>query len=96
MLNDRGVSYRYREYREEPLDAAEIRDVLALLELEAHELLRPKEAAAAELGSSTPADEIIAAMCEQPTLIQRPILTDGQRAVLARPADLMVPFLAME
>ena len=95
MLDEHGVSYRYREYREDPLDADEIRAVLRLLDMEAHELLRPKEAAAAGLDASTPEEAIVAAMCSEPTLLQRPILTDGERAMLARPADLLIPFLGM-
>ena len=96
MLDEHGVTYRYREYRDEPLVAEEIRGLLGLLQLKAHELLRPKEAAQAGLDASTPEEEILMAMCEQPTLIQRPILTDGKRAVLARPADLMIPFMTTE
>ncbi|QDV10054.1 ArsC family protein [Planctomycetes bacterium Poly30] len=96
MLDEHGVDYRYREYREEPFDEDELRSILDLLGLEPHELLRPKESAAAGLDASTPPTRILSAMADDPTLVQRPILTNGQRAILARPADLLIPFLAAD
>lgn len=88
-----GLSYRYREYRDEPLSVNELKETLALLGLQPHELLRPKESAAAGLDSQTDGAAILEAMALDPTLVQRPILTNGKRAVLSRPADLLVPFL---
>ncbi len=95
MLDEKGVEYRYREYREEPLSVDELKATLALLELQPHELLRPKESAAAGIGADTDGDSILQAMASDPTLIQRPILTNGTRAILSRPADLLVPFLGL-
>ena len=88
-----GVSYRYREYREEPLSVEELTATLGLLGLQPHELLRPKESAAAGIGPEMDGAAILEAMAKDPTLVQRPILTNGSRAVLSRPADLLVPFL---
>ena len=88
-----GVSYRYREYREEPLSVDELRATLSLLGLQPHELLRPKESAAAGISEANGGDAILEAMASDPTLIQRPIMTNGERAILSRPADLLVSFL---
>ncbi len=93
MLNALGVDYRYREYKEEPLTVDELKATLALLDMEPKDLLRMRDAAAAGVGQETPAGALLAAMAAQPTLVQRPILTNGERAILARPADLMKDFL---
>ena len=37
--------------------------------------------------ASADEDEIIAAMAERPELLQRPIVVNGDRAVLARPIE---------
>ncbi len=66
---------------------------LGLLGLQPHELLRPKESAAAGIDAEVKGESILEAMAKDPTLVQRPILTDGQRAVLSRPVDLLVSFL---
>ncbi|MFT5733111.1 MAG: arsenate reductase, partial [Planctomycetota bacterium] len=50
MLDELGVPYRYREYRDEPLTAAELTRTLELLGLEPHELLRPRESKEAGFG----------------------------------------------
>ncbi|MFT6108286.1 MAG: arsenate reductase [Planctomycetota bacterium] len=94
MLDELGVPYRYREYRDEPLTAAELTRTLELLGLEPHELLRPRESKEAGFGPETGAQELLKAMVEQPTLIQRPIFTNGERALLARPADTLRGFVA--
>ena len=93
MLDELGVSYRYREYRDEPLTVEELGRTLELLGLEPHELLRPREAKEAGLGPATGAQVLLEAMAKQPTLIQRPIFTNGERALLARPADALREFL---
>ena len=88
-----GVPYRYRGYRAEPLSVEELKSTLDLLGLEPHELLRPKESAAAGIGADLGGPLILEAMAKDPTLIQRPIMTNGERAILSRPADLLVSFL---
>lgn len=94
MLEEKGQPFTYREYRDEPLSVEELRRVLALLGMGAGELLRPKESKALGISADMPEDEILAAMAKEPTLVQRPICIDGERAILARPADKLIDFLA--
>lgn len=53
----------------------------------AFEVLRKGEAVFKELGitKETPPDEIIQHIVENPSLLQRPIVEIGNRAVIARP-----------
>ena len=54
-----------------------------------YEILRRGEAKAKELGLSaeTPPGDIIKAVVADPTLLQRPIVEVGDKAILARPAE---------
>jgi len=94
LLKELGVPFTYREYRDDPLSEAEIRDVLARLGKSAAEMLRPKESAAAGISAADSEDTLIGAMAGQPTLLQRPIALAGARALLARPADVLKDWLA--
>ena len=89
MLDEKGIEYRYREYRQDPLSEPEIRSVLGKLGMKAHDVLRPRDRAFRELGLSgnEPERELIARMAEHPTLLQRPIGVKGDRAVVGRPPE---------
>ncbi|MEQ8981716.1 MAG: hypothetical protein RL846_27470, partial [Deltaproteobacteria bacterium] len=50
MLDERGIEYRYREYTQEPLDAAEVKRVLKKLGLGPKDVLRKNDKAYKELG----------------------------------------------
>ena len=90
------MPFRYREYREEPLDADELREVLALLRVGPRDVLRPKEAKALGIGPEIEDDALVDRMAEAPTLLQRPIAVRGDRAILARPETLLRGFLGLE
>lgn len=92
LLDEKGIPYRYREYTREPLSASEIREVLRLMGVPARDLLRPRDAAYASLGltGAEPEEELIRAMAEHPTLVQRPIGRLPGRAVLGRPPERLL------
>lgn len=92
MLEEKGIPYRYREYRKERLSAEEIRSVLARLDLAAKEVLRTRDPAYRDLGLSGTEgeDELIQAMAAHPTLLQRPIGIKGERAVVGRPVERLL------
>jgi arsenate reductase len=58
----------------------------------ARDLLRPRDVAYASLGltSAEPEEELIRAMAEHPTLVQRPIGRLPGRAVLGRPPERLL------
>ena len=64
---------------------------------EARELLRTSETAYRERGLADPGlseAALIEAMCDEPRLMQRPIVVRGKRAVVARPAGRALELLA--
>ncbi len=89
LLQAAGVPHQERRYLETPPDLAELTALQALLGLPAIEMMRVKEAAFREMGLSRDmADaDLLAAMAEQPKLIERPVLVTEQRALIARPPE---------
>ena len=89
-LADLGDDVTLRLYREDPPSVAELITVLAKLDLDPWDITRMGEPAAAELGlAGWPRDEAsrdrwIAALAAEPSLLQRPIVIAGDRAVVAR------------
>ncbi len=95
MLDERGVEYRYREYKKEPLNEAELRQVLASLGVAARQVLRRHDRAFKELALTGEEDDdtLLAHMAEHPTLLQRPIGVLGARAVIGRPVDRLLELI---
>jgi arsenate reductase (glutaredoxin) len=96
LLQERGVEPRIIEYLKTPPSASELDAILKLLALQPRELMRRKEAPYAELGLDDPAlsrEELIAAMVENPVLIERPVVLANGRAALGRPAENVLAIL---
>jgi len=95
LLNEKGAEFRYREYTQEPLSAAEIREVLGKLGVGPKAVLRKRDAAykAAGLTGDESDEALIAHMAEHPTLLQRPIGVLGEEAALGRPVENLLALL---
>ncbi len=76
------------EYLKAPLGEAQLRALLAKLDIAPRDLIRRKEAR--DLGIDLAADDatLITAMAKHPILIERPIVENGDKAVVARPPEL--------
>ena len=82
-------------YLDDPPSRAEITRVLALLgATDPRALMRTAEPRYRELrlAEANP-DELIDAMTRHPELIQRPVVIWADRAVIARPPELLLPLL---
>ena len=89
-LRDAGVDFSAVNYYTDPLSAAQITALLRKMGITARQLLRTKEPIyrtlqLAERGLSDA--QLVDLMVEHPDLMQRPIVENGNRAILARPAD---------
>lgn len=95
LLAEHGVPARQVRYLDDPPPEAEIRRVLALLgETDPRALIRTEEPRYAELSlAGASADELVTAMTRYPELIQRPVVIWADRAVIARPPELLLPLL---
>ncbi|MBA6339970.1 arsenate reductase (glutaredoxin) [Colwellia sp. MB02u-10] len=76
------------EYLKTPLSITKIEQLLLLLKLSPREMMRTKEAEFKEQNLTNADDAtLIAAMANTPKLIERPIVTDNARAIIARPPE---------
>lgn len=91
LLEERGIEHLVRLYLndEESMSAAEFQDVLDALDMDAIDLVRKNESVWKEEYKTLELDEdeVILAMIEHPKLMERPIVVNGDRAVVARPAE---------
>lgn len=93
LLTERGIDFDTVEYHVEGLTEPEIRELLAKAGIPAGAALRMREEGAAELAAAGDEDAIVAAMAQRPELLQRPIVVNGGRAVLARPVERVLEIL---
>ena len=89
LFRENNIEYENVNYFVEPLTEEKLRELLQKANLTPFEVLRKKEPLFKELNitEETPPDEIIKLIVENPSLLQRPIVEYGDRAVLARPIE---------
>lgn len=76
------------EYLKEPMTQADIENVISLLSCDPIDMMRVKEAEFIEQNlKNADNNTLIAAMVATPKLIERPIVTDGNTAVIGRPPE---------
>lgn len=92
LLAERGVDFDRVEYHVDGLTEPQLRDLLGKAGITAAQALRVREPGARELRDADE-DTIIAAMAERPALLERPIVVNGDRAVLARPVERVLEIL---
>ncbi|WP_375689859.1 arsenate reductase (glutaredoxin) [Pseudooceanicola sp. LIPI14-2-Ac024] len=94
LLQDHGATPEVRLYLDDAPTTAELSDVLAKLGMTPSQLLRRREAEFKALGLKDADDAaILAAMAAHPRLIERPIVINGDRAVLGRPPEQVLELL---
>jgi arsenate reductase (glutaredoxin) len=93
-LNTAGVDYDAINYIIEPPSREKLAELVRKMNVSPREIMRPKEARELGLEAATMSDdELLDAMIENPSIIQRPILEYGELASLARPADRVGEFI---
>ncbi len=96
LLQERGVEPEVVEYLKTPPSAAELANILALLEISPRQLMRTKEALYKELqlaDESLSEAQLLQAMVEHPKLIERPIVLANGRAAIGRPPENVLAIL---
>ncbi len=90
LIRSQGLEPELVEYLKNTPSMAEIYDLLAKLGKSPRDIMRKGEAIYTELGLSDTAisDEVlIEAMVDNPILIERPIVVNGDKAALGRPPE---------
>lgn len=91
LLQDAGIHADIRRYLDDPPSADELRRVLGLLGIDPWDLVRMNEPGARDLGMGDwdhdDPEQWIEAMVAHPRLIERPVVIEGDRAVIGRPTE---------
>lgn len=94
LLENANVSYSIRDYIKEPLSLDELEKLLKLLKMNPSELVRKKEMIYKDQGLDGASDkDLIKAMVKYPKLIERPIIVQGKKALIARPPEKLKEIL---
>lgn len=89
LLEQKEIEHRVILYLEQPITASDLKVLLNKLDIKAEALIRKNEAVWKEQfkGQSLSEEDLITAMIENPKLIERPIVVNGNKAVIARPTE---------
>ena len=96
ILEDKGVDATVIEYLKTPPNKAELGEVLDLLGIEPRELMRKQEASYKDNNLNNPElsrEQLIQAMIDNPILIERPIVINGNKATIGRPPEKVLDIL---
>ncbi|GAB5556676.1 MAG: arsenate reductase (glutaredoxin) [Schleiferiaceae bacterium] len=88
-LDQKGVEYKVVKYMDDPLTPDELLEIVDALDMDAEDLVRKNEAEYKEKFKELEMteEEWVLAMIEYPKLMQRPIISNGTKAVIGRPAE---------
>ena len=88
-MTEKGIEFESVDYTKESLSPSELKRLLQSAGLKPQEALRKNETAYHDYvaDKNLTSEQLIRVMAEHPELIQRPIVTRGSQAVMARPAD---------
>ena len=90
LLEEEGLNFDRVNYFLDPLDEITLREILSKAGLSPRDVIRTRDRAYSELNLDSDDlsdDELLAALVEYPSLLQRPIIVRGDRAVLGRPIE---------
>lgn len=96
ILQSRRIEPVVVHYLDTPPSHDELSDMLRKLGLHPRDIIRSNETIYEELGlgdTTLSDDQLIAAMAENPILIERPIVVRGDKAVVARPPEAILDLI---
>lgn len=95
LVEDSGQPFEIVKYLEDVPDKAELKKIISLLGITPEALVRKNEAIWKEefKGRDLSDEEIISAMATHPKLIERPIVINGDKAVIGRPPEVIKTIL---
>lgn len=95
LLESSQQNFEIIDYLNNPPSEKELHDILKMLGFKPIQLVRKNELIWKEnyKNKELTDDEIIKAMCDNPKLIERPIVIHGKKAVLGRPLENIRVFL---
>ncbi|MCA0133473.1 arsenate reductase (glutaredoxin) [Winogradskyella alexanderae] len=95
LLENSGQPFEVVKYLENQLSFSELKNLIKKLGVKPEDLVRKNEAIwkSEYKGKIMTDDEIIEAMVTNPKLIERPIIVNGKKARIGRPADKILEII---
>ena len=95
MLQEKGVQLVVIEYLKKPPTVTELKKLLNKLNMKPVEIIRKKEKLYIEnfKGKNFNDEEWMRIICENPILIERPIVEKDYKAIIGRPVDKLLEIL---
>jgi len=96
ILDDKGLDTSVVEYLKTPPDNTELTEILQLLGMEPRDLMRKQETPYKDNNLDNPElsrEQLIQAMVDNPILIERPIVINGNKAIIGRPPEKVLEIL---
>lgn len=95
LLEEKGIEFETFKYLDEKITKSELTSIIKKLNIKPIELVRTKETLWKEnfKGKELSDDEIITIMLENPVLIERPIIINGDKAVIGRPTERILEII---
>lgn len=89
MIKDAGVEPEIIEYLKTPPDKHTLKQLVDMLGIAPHDLIRTQEKIYKEnyKGQDLSDDEWLEVIAENPKLMERPVVVEGNKAVLGRPPE---------
>ena len=94
-MEGRGITLKIVKYLDQLFDVNSLGEVLKKIDMKPSEIVRRNEILWKKEyeGNNLSEDQILKLLVEQPRLIERPIVTLGNKGVLARPIESLIEFL---
>ncbi|MGS2717046.1 arsenate reductase (glutaredoxin) [Eionea flava] len=96
LIEESGHQPTIVRYLETPLSESDVRQLLSMLSLTARDIIRKGEDAYKEAGladTTLSEDALINAIVKHPKLLERPIVSKGERAIIGRPPENVLALL---
>ena len=96
LLENQQQDIEIVEYLKTPPTAEELSDILQQLDMQPRQLLRTKETLYKELqldNKDLSDQDLIRSMCDNPKLIERPIVIKNNQAIIGRPPEAVLNIL---
>ena len=94
MLNENKLEFETVEYLNNPPTKAKLLSLLKKLKMKPIDIVRTQEEEFKPyLGKKLSDDKLITLMLKYPILIERPIVVVGNKAVIARPPELVLDII---
>lgn len=95
LLEERGIDPKIIRYLDAPPSAEDLKAILKKLGAGPRDIMRVREAPYKDLNLKAVSDDavLINAMADNPILIERPIVVNGEKAAIGRPPEAVLEIL---